>query len=171
LETLFIFWGFQIVAFAALALSVNRGSVNAPLVLIVSVLGALAAWTGVLTARGSKFWQANWEAHVDFLEPEVEGKLHVTALVAKRLEYSVSRVNERFLQVVFSGWIVVYAAGAAVLIWPDLLKLLPAHAVVLQIGLPAIAFAMGMWRLMHNTKSNLRGRAFMCKTMQELDDS
>lgn len=157
-------------AFAALALSVNRASVNAPLILVVSVLGALAAWTGVLTAKGSKFWQANWEAHVDFLEPEVEGKLHVTALVEKRLEYSVSRVNERFLQAIFAGWIAIFMVAAAVLVWPDLLKLRPAHAITLQISLPAVAFALGMQRLMHNTKSKLRGRAFMRRTMQKLED-
>jgi len=61
------------------------------------------AW--VLTNRGSKFWQENWECHVDMLEDSVTGPLYKTVLHEKRepgslamLEgpapYSVSRINQ-----------------------------------------------------------------------------
>ncbi len=36
------------------------------------------AWT--LVNKGSKFWQKNWEAHIDNLEESVTGKLHETYL-------------------------------------------------------------------------------------------
>ena len=36
------------------------------------------AWT--LVNKGSKFWQKNWEAHIDMLEGSVTGKLHETYL-------------------------------------------------------------------------------------------
>ncbi len=161
------FWGFQLVSFAALALSAKEGRFYPPIVLLVAVLGALAALTGVLTAKGSKFWQANWEAHVDFLEPYVEGNLHTTALVENRVSYSVSRVNERFLEVLLCGWVLVFAAAASVLIFPDLMKLPPRVAMALQIGLPLLAFGAGALRLTIGQKSSLRGRAFMRTTMAE----
>lgn len=154
------FWGFQLVSFAALALSAKEGRFYPPIVLLVAVLGALAALTGVLTAKGSKFWQANWEAHVDFLESAVEGRLHTTALVEKTLSYSVSRVNERFLEVLLVGWAIVFLTAAAVLAVPSLLELNASTAAAAQITLPLIAFIAGAWRIVRGQKSELRGRAF-----------
>lgn len=159
------FWGFQLVSFAALALSAKEGRFYPPIVLLVAVLGALAALTGVLTARGSKFWQANWEAHVDFLETAVEGRLHTTALVEDELSYSVSRVNERFLEVLLAGWMLVFVAAAAVLVFPGLKELRPCLAAAAQILIPLAALIAGSWRIVVGQKSGLRGRAFMRDTM------
>lgn len=162
------FWGFQLVSFAALALSAKEGRFYPPVVLLVAVLGALAALTGVLTAKGSKFWQANWEAHVDFLEGAVEGRLHTTALVEGEVSYSVSRVNERFLEVLLAGWVIVFLTAAAVLAFPSLIELEPRTAAAAQIGLPLIAFSVGAWRIVRGQKSELRGRAFKRDTMDPL---
>lgn len=61
------------------------------------------AWT--LVNKGSKFWQNNWEAHLDMLENEVTGKLYQTYLntnsdefdgcpwTCKAYDYSVSKVT------------------------------------------------------------------------------
>ncbi len=61
------------------------------------------AWT--LVNKGSKFWQKNWEAHLDMLENEVTGKLYQTYLNTnskefdecpwncKAYDYSVSKVT------------------------------------------------------------------------------
>ena len=163
------FWGFQLVAFGALALVAKDGKFHPPIVLIVSVLGALTALTGILTARGSKFWQANWEAHVDFLESAVEGNLHTTALVEKKLEFSVSRVNERLLEVLFAGWVLAFLAATAVLICPRLLTLSPAQAGVLQISISAFAMIAGAVRLVRGQKSQLRGRAYYRATLEPVD--
>lgn len=161
------FWGFQLVSFGALALTAKDGRFNPPIVLIVSVLGALAALTGVLTARGSKFWQANWEAHVDFLETAVEGNLHTTALVDEKISFSVSRVNERFLEVLVAGWAGAFIAAAATLIFPKLLKLGHLTASLIQIGAPLLAFVAGASWLIVGQKSRLRGRAYIRRTMEE----
>jgi hypothetical protein len=155
------FWGFQLVSFAALALTAKDGNFHPPLVIMVAVLGALAALTGILTARGSKFWQANWEAHVDFLEPDVEGQLHTTALAESSLQYSVSRVNERFLEVLLGGWLLAFLAAATVLVHPSLLTLTPGEASAWQIGVPALVFVVGWMRLTWGQKSKLRGRAYL----------
>jgi hypothetical protein len=159
------FWGFQLVSFAALALSAKEGRFYAPIVLLVAVLGALAALTGVLTAKGSKFWQANWESHVDFLESAVEGRLHTTALVEDNVPYSVSRVNERFLEVLLAGWIIVFLTAAAVLAFPRLTELNPCTAAAAQITLPLIALIVGAWRIVKGQRSRLRGRAFLRNNM------
>lgn len=160
------FWGFQLVAFGALALTANNGQFYPPIVEIVAVLGALAALTGILTARGSKFWQANWEAHVDFLEGAVEGKLHTTALIDKGVSFSVSRVNERFLEVLLIGWVLVFVAAAVTLIFPFLMMLPEGWAATVQIILPLLVFIFGVWRLVVGQKSDLRGRAYFRKTME-----
>jgi hypothetical protein len=161
------FWGFQLVAFGALALSAKDGKFHPQIVLIVAVLGALAAFTAILSAKGSKFWQENWEAHVDFLEVAVEGQLHTTALMAKTLSYSVSRVNERFLQLLLTGWIVAFGAGSLTLWFPGLMSLEYRTASILQIAIPAVALVGGILLLRIGQKSDLRGRAFDKVTMEE----
>jgi hypothetical protein len=165
------FWGFQLVAFGALALVAKDGKFHPPIVLLVSVLGALTALTGILTARGSKFWQANWEAHVDFLEKVVEGNLHTTALVETKLQYSVSRVNERLLEVLFVGWLIAFVAAAAVLVWPKLLSLTPSEARACQIALPGLFLIWGWLRLTYGQKSKLRGRAYYLSTLEPVPPS
>lgn len=165
------FWGFQLVAFGALALVAKDGKFHPPIVLIVSVLGALTALTGILTARGSKFWQQNWEAHVDFLEKAVEGNLHTTALVETKLQYSVSRVNERLLEVLFVGWLMAFLAAGAALIWPKLLSLTPGEARAFQIVLPGLFLVWGWIHLVRGQKSELRGRAYYLNTLEPVPPS
>jgi hypothetical protein len=72
------FWAFQAIPFAAIALSVEHGTLHVGVPLLGAVvLGALTGTTGWLTAKGSKFWQENWEAHVELLEgPSGEGRLN-----------------------------------------------------------------------------------------------
>jgi hypothetical protein len=161
------FWGFQLVAFGALALTADKGNFNPPIVLIVSVLGALAALTGILTARGSKFWQENWETHVDFLEDAVEGQLHKIAFVNQTVSFSVSRVNERFLEVLLCGWGAAFIVAAVTLVDPELLKLDHRRATCVQIGIPLVGFLLGANQLISGQKSSLRGRAYDRKTLEE----
>ncbi|HQS97859.1 MAG: hypothetical protein B7X90_11295 [Novosphingobium sp. 17-62-19] len=161
------FWGFQLVAFGALALSGKEGKFHPPVVLIVSVLGALAALTALLSAKGSKFWQKNWEAHVDFLEQQVEGSLHMTALMDGKVSFSVSRVNERFLEVLLAGWIIAFVAAALVISYPHLAELTPQDAGTVQIGIATLALVGGCTRLVVGQKSELRGRAYNRRTMKE----
>jgi hypothetical protein len=62
------FWAFQLVAFTALGLLFKDGELANPgLLIIPGTIGTVTAFAGYLTARGSKFWQQNWEAHVDLL--------------------------------------------------------------------------------------------------------
>src|SRR5262249_26529541 len=91
----------------------------------LAVVGGLTAFAGWLTAQGSKFWQENWEHHIDMLEDEFEGRLHKTVYVGMGgIAWSVSGINER-LSLCFSFfWVTILAvtslyANAA---WKDWLK-------------------------------------------------
>jgi hypothetical protein len=100
------FWGFQIAIFAAFGLlwkdsslaTTTPGSANpwSPVTLALSGLGVLTALANSLSAHGSKFWQENWEKHIDMLEDEIEGRLHKTVWLSSKgkRSFSVSRVNE-----------------------------------------------------------------------------
>jgi hypothetical protein len=91
------FWGFQIAIFAAFGLIWKDTAANpwTPIAVALAGLGVLTAVANYLTALGSKFWQENWESHIDILEDAVEGRLHkIVWLSDEKARYYVSRVNE-----------------------------------------------------------------------------
>lgn len=72
---------------------------------IVGCIGLVFSWAWFLVNRGSKYWQENWENHVDMLEDAVTGPLYKTVLdrgeqegvdkwLIGPLPRSVSRVNQ-----------------------------------------------------------------------------
>ncbi len=93
------FWAFQLVAFAALGLLFKDGKLSDPRLLVIPAsIGVITAFAGFLTARGSKFWQVNWESHVDLLESEVNMRLTQVIMCRKSgPQFSVTRVNESLL--------------------------------------------------------------------------
>lgn len=106
------FWLFQAAALTLTGLVYSRAGGTA-LLLLPAGLGVVTAQVGWLTARGSKFWQSNWESHVDFLEPELEGKLTQIILHQKdSVRSSVSKVNERLYSLLLLAWAFVFAAVA-----------------------------------------------------------
>jgi hypothetical protein len=162
------FWGFQLVAFAALALSSKEGIIFLPMVLPVAILGAVTALAGIMTAKGSKFWQENWEGHVDFLEDKFEGRLHKIALVKveEGKQPSVSNVNERLLWALLSGWLIIFIAAAVVLAFPRLMQLSAACAAIVQIGLSSVALICGLVWIWKSRRSKLLNRAYELDTLQ-----
>lgn len=73
---------------------------------VVASIGLVFSLAWFLANRGSKFWQENWENHVDMLEDGVSGPLYKTVLRRKKAEglierlvdgplpISVSRINQ-----------------------------------------------------------------------------
>jgi len=107
------FWAFQLVAFTALGLLLKDGKISSmSLLLIPSSIGVITAFAGWLTARGSRFWQENWEAHVDLLEDATKERLTQVVLCRRPPQYSVSRINESLLLLITLGWAVVLVFGA-----------------------------------------------------------
>lgn len=105
------FWAFQLAAFTLLGLlwqETDKGSLEQNALLIPAGLGTITALVGALTAMGSKFWQENWEAHVDALETDLEGRLTQVVFAEGPTKFSVSRVNERLLWILAAGWLVLF---------------------------------------------------------------
>jgi len=110
------FWAFQIVAFTLFGLVWQEiepnGSISRTALLVPTALGTISAWVGWLTAKGSKFWQENWEAHVDMLEEEAEGRLTQIILSRTGPQFSVSKLNLNFMRLLTIGWLVTFIVTA-----------------------------------------------------------
>jgi hypothetical protein len=74
------------------------------------------AW--LLTNKGSKSWQRNWEAHVDLLEDKFTGPLYKTVYSTKT--YSVSKINELISLMFAVVWLLL---GVKYLFDKDLLNI------------------------------------------------
>jgi len=97
------FWAFIASAFAGYALTYRKSTDNDPwLSLLFSALGFVFSFAWYLANRGSKFWQNNWERHVDLLEDITLGPLYkviaVETISGNILnspgQFSVSKINQ-----------------------------------------------------------------------------
>jgi predicted GNAT family N-acyltransferase len=102
------FWALIAAAFAGYCaiLSAEHLWDKEYLAYIVGCIGFFFTWAWFLVNRGSKYWQENWENHVDMLEDAVTGPLYKTTLhrsnPTTRIEkyvvgpenISVSKVNQ-----------------------------------------------------------------------------
>jgi hypothetical protein len=151
------FWAFQAVAFAALGFLFKDGSIPKPeLIIIPAMIGFVTAVGGYLTARGSKFWQENWEAHVDLLEPSIAGRLTQVIVSRDGPQFSVSRVNQWLLGVLAGAWVVPLAWTA----YPqlgDLFLVLPLETRQVIPLLVALLIAGGIFWL---SRTELRGQIY-----------
>lgn len=108
------FWLLQAAVFTAIGLTWRFASSDlSPLIPVaLAALGSVTAFAGYLSARGSKFWQENWELHIDMLEDEFEGRLHKTAYVGDDgIAWSVSGVNDRLAFCFFLFWLAILASA------------------------------------------------------------
>jgi hypothetical protein len=108
------FWGFIAAAFASYALTYKSESENEPwLSLLFSCLGIVFSWAWFLANRGSKFWQQNWERHVDLLEDLTLGPLYKTVATSPDVgtglfsagRYSVTKINQFLSLFVTLVWV------------------------------------------------------------------
>ncbi|WP_152986596.1 hypothetical protein [Pseudovibrio sp. POLY-S9] len=67
---------------------------------LLACLGLVFSVSWYLVNRGSKYWQENWEYHVDLLEDDVSGPIYKTVLLNDKNKiligpawYSVSKIN------------------------------------------------------------------------------
>jgi hypothetical protein len=151
------FWAFQLVAFAALGLLFKDGNLANPQILTIPAsIGVITAFAGILTARGSKFWQENWESHVDLLEQETKQRLTQVVMCRRPPQHSVSRVNESLLRLLTVGWLVVLFFSAipqATVIF----KHLPQPYLGAGIFMAVVLACVRMW---HSNKTQFTGRVF-----------
>ena len=69
------------VTFFGLAMQSEKASTSGLVPLGLTSLGLLTAIASWFAAEGSKFWQENWERHIDILEDNQGVLLHKTAWV------------------------------------------------------------------------------------------
>lgn len=151
------FWAFQLIAFAALGLLFKDGEVKNPqLLTIPASIGVVTAFAGILTARGSKFWQENWEAHVDLLEEETGERLTQVVMCRKAPQHSVSRVNESLLCLLVLGWFVVLFFSAIPQA-TSIFRFIPQPYQGVGIFLAVVLACVWMWR---SNRTHFSGRTF-----------
>lgn len=157
------FWLLQAAVFTALGLIWKAGGIGIPYIIPVALasLGLLTSVAGWLSAQGSKFWQENWERHIDMLEDEFEGKLHKTAWVGRMgIRWSVSNINDRLILFFVAFWMLVLLAVcvSVIPVWSFRLATTWANADFTQ---PAVIFLVmataGGVILLLKQKTNLRG--------------
>lgn len=130
-------WTLQGAALAALALILSTDTFSAEclrhasetagechvewikMVVIVAIwsFGTFTAYVWLLLLRGAKFWQNNWERHVDFLEDQISGALYKTYPVTKYdAPYSVSKLNELMAGFTLFTWILIGTITVAIIL-------------------------------------------------------
>lgn len=87
-------------------------------VYFVICLGFIVSLAWLLTNRGSKQWQRNWETHIDLLEDQFTGPLYKT--IVPDFTFSVSKINELVSLAICFVWILL---GVKYLLDADLLHL------------------------------------------------
>jgi hypothetical protein len=106
------FWGFQLAVFAGFGLLWKAEPQSAewrPMALALASLGILSGVANALSASGSRFWQENWEKHIDFLEDEFEGRLYKAVWLKNgRESFSVSRLNQYLSWYIAAFWLIVF---------------------------------------------------------------
>lgn len=91
------FWLLQAAVFAAVGLTWRNETAGFPAILPVAIaaLGLVTAWAGWLATQGSKFWQRNWEHHIDMLESEFEGNLYKIVYISRSgIRWSLTGISE-----------------------------------------------------------------------------
>lgn len=87
------------------------------LLLGIIVVGYIFTWCWYLVNRGSKYWQENWEMHVDMLEDSVMGSLHKTVKNPRSLRFyklfngypfSVTKINQVLNVTVLIVWAILF---------------------------------------------------------------
>lgn len=116
------FWAFIGATFAGfLAIQTSSAQHKQDLSVILCCLGVVFSFAWFCVNRGSKYWQENWEKHVDVLEDKVNGPLYKIVLSRNiddftKLEkakdlitgpkaISVSKVNQVISLYVFLLWV------------------------------------------------------------------
>ncbi|RSD30865.1 hypothetical protein [Vibrio pectenicida] len=136
--------------------------------LIISCVGFVFTFAWFLASRGSKYWQENWENHLDLLENNVTGPLYKTLLerpshinlaeklVTGPLSMSVSKINQWVsVFVVFSwGSLVIFSAYKSLIligVSKDQWLVIGAHTLVIVVAF-VVCFMMLNFGKTHRKK-------------------
>ena len=109
------FWAFELVVFGGLNvlfskyLDVLSRPVSLKEVLLalitISLGGYFISLLWYFVMQGSKFWQENWEKHIDLLEQYVSGNLYKCVLHIDTAHFSVSRASRNITFIFLIFWV------------------------------------------------------------------
>jgi hypothetical protein len=118
------FWAFIAVAFTGYFAILIEGEKHFPeikgdLLLVASGIGLFMSLCWFCVNKGSKYWQENWEKHVDWLEDDVMGPLYKRVLAyrhgkagrfwpTKPYPFSVSKINQLLSFAICLVWLFLY---------------------------------------------------------------
>ena len=83
--------------------------------IIISFLGVVISWIWLLVNKGSKFWQENWENHINLLEEELGDEIYKVTLSRsfsifnplKSFAFSVSQLNQFVVLSIWGAWMLL----------------------------------------------------------------
>jgi hypothetical protein len=115
------FWALIVVAFGGYFAVLNSEHISHRwfFSFIIGSIGVVFTFAWYLVNRGSKYWQENWENHLDLLEDNVTGPLYKTLLqrpsydslaekyVTGPASYSVSKINQWVSVFVLFVWVLL----------------------------------------------------------------
>ena len=83
--------------------------------IIISFLGVVISWIWLLVNKGSKYWQENWENHINLLEEELGNEIYKVTLSRsfsifnpfKNFAFSVSQLNQFVVLSIWGAWMLL----------------------------------------------------------------
>lgn len=91
------------------ALFVGYHAINIEERAFIALLGSVSSLVWLLSNLGSKFWQKNWEKHIDLLEKEIKsGDIYKVVLGGRCGAFSVSKLSIALSAIIFISWIYLY---------------------------------------------------------------
>ena len=155
------FWAFIALAFGAFFLLLKEETIADKMpnfynegLLGISLFGVFLSLCWFFVNKGAKYWQENWEKHVDLLENDVMGPLYKTTAEDdksffdsvnpfKSYKYSVGKINLYLSFTVVLIWIVIVFNRLSIIFeWPEPCKFFNEIAMLLGF---VLLIAFGCW--------------------------
>jgi len=106
------FWGFVAAIFAGyisvMTSEHNCQALEMRLDLYLILLGIIFSFAWLFAIKGSKWWQVNWEQHINALEDSISGPLNKTSwYTTKGRRYSLSTIPDTLAWITIGVWVIL----------------------------------------------------------------
>ena len=169
------FWAFIAASFAGYFAIITKTGDKEPFsVLIICSLGFLFSYGWYFVNRGSKFWQENWERHVDYLENEVIGPLYKTVRdpgecnlwnPLNEYPFSVSKINQLLSLIVTIIWTILAYKPMSKLLDVSCWQII-CYEIVFVIVISVIFIKFGKGGIVNKKKQNKNTGKFIMRDFQ-----